>query len=202
MPKRKTVAAPAHDLMVLPQDQVVPVRPDVFGLASRRGDSIAIYDGGDHGSLGNNVVILWADKKRRPTFGSWLQLQIGKTKRRIQIRTSDPNAKEDNKERWFSLGPKDIVAREIGTLCLSDKRLPRGVREGWPQRYQATGIGRMKSKQTFAIETPKGSPWPGWTHLFVDPMAGIGPNSYVVAIPGAAMTSNAFARGKQILGPQ
>src|SRR2546423_8662788 len=69
-PARKAASTP-HDLMVIPRDHIIPFRANVFGLA-RRGepeDHVTVFDPNKQPAVGDRVVILWADKSRRPEFG-------------------------------------------------------------------------------------------------------------------------------------
>ena len=203
-------ATSGHDLMVIPRDHIIPFRANVFGLARRdEPDShVSVFDPDGRPDTGDKVVILWADKSRRPEFGYYSAMEGHfdgslSGKRRVQLLKHGTLGSSPREVRWFQLGAADLLAREIGTFTPHDASGPR--KEGWPSTYKKLcsghGLARTKeqwdSAQIFAIDNPVDSPWPGWETLTVDPDAPLGPNSWVAAIePGATPKMRRHYLGK------
>src|SRR5689334_7402786 len=75
-PGRKAARAP-HDLMTIPRDHIIPFRANVFGLTRRDEPEthVTVFDPDRRPEVGDSVVILWADKSRRPEFGYYASMR-------------------------------------------------------------------------------------------------------------------------------
>src|SRR4029079_1955147 len=76
VPGQKPARAP-HNLMTIPRDHIIPFRSNVFVLTHRGEpeDHVTVLDPDRRPDIGDKVVILWADKARRPEFGYFAAME-------------------------------------------------------------------------------------------------------------------------------
>lgn len=183
-------------MIVVARDHIMPFRRNVFGIARRGDTEITVYDPEPQPGIGDTIVILWADKKRRPAFGEITKIEVGSGKRKVSLlaygRYLGTADKLEDVFPQLVLGPKDIMAREIGTFhpCRGGGYGP--LKEGWPDEYVSLPDGHDTARtmeeweraQVFDVPNPANSPWPKWERLQVDALAPIGPDSWIVATNG------------------
>jgi hypothetical protein len=82
---------------------------------------------------------------------------------------------------WYDLGPKDLLAVEIGVFHAYEDA-NNFKRQVWPNTFEALAApepDEWERNKTFAIPNPPSSPWSGWDELYIDPTARIGPKTWV-----------------------
>jgi hypothetical protein len=84
---------------------------------------------------------------------------------------------------WYDLGPKDLIAIEVGVFYPAEGR-KRFETEEWPAQYEALETpepDEWERTQPFVIPNPPSGPWPKWDLLTIDPIAPIGLKTWVAA---------------------
>ena len=149
-------ATSGHDLMTIPRDHIIPFRANVFGLARRDepDNHVSVFDPDRRPDTGDKVVILWADKSRRPEFGYYSAMEghfngSPSEKRRVQLLKHGALPSSPKEVRWFQLGPADLLAREIGTFIPHDGA--RSPKDGWPSTYEKLCSGHGLARTERAV---------------------------------------------------
>jgi hypothetical protein len=170
------------------RDQILPFNKMVFGLVDPYDRGVRIFRVGKYVDRYARVLLAWRRSKSWVT-GRYICMHVEKDgSRRVAVQTqgwdeagTKPKHSGHMEFEWYDLGPKDLLAVEIGVFhaCEGANKFQRQV---WPDTYEALAApepDEWERNQKFAIPNPPSSPWSGWDVLYIDPEAPIGPKTWV-----------------------
>jgi hypothetical protein len=189
------------------RDQILPFDKLTFGMIDPYDRGVRIFRVEEYVNPDDRIMLAWKRSKSWLT-GRHIYMQVKEDgTRRVAMQTlgwaeppDDPPKHYGQQEfEWYDLGPKDLIAVEVGVYYANDNARRFEARaQAWPDAYKAVEIpepDEWERKQKFAIPNPPSSPWPKWDELHVDPIAPIGDGTWVAGFE----VSDQFRR--RILGP-
>ncbi len=186
------------------REQILPFDKMVFGLVDPYDRGVRIFRVEKYVNRNDRILLAWKRSKSWLT-GRYIHMEVKEDgSRRVAVQTlawdetaTKPKNRGHMEFEWYDLGPKDLLAVEVGAYYAAESAR-RFETQTWPDTYEALEApepDEWERRQRFAIPNPPSSPWPKWDQLHVDPLAPIGPETWVAGFE----VSDGFRR--PIIGP-